>query len=160
MLMSEEANKQLILDVIDVIFNQQDLDRLEEFFTEDFFNNDGYPGGPTGPAAFRAYLPMFKKAFPDRLLTPEFTLCDGDRVVSRTVTEGTMTGTFMGIPATGKTYRITATDTYQIRDGKICARWGNEDSLGMMQQLGLIEGGWRTSSNEDAGSLEGDYGKS
>ena len=74
--------------------------------------------------------------------------------------EATMTGTFMGIPATGKTYRITATDTYQIRDGKICARWGNEDSLGMMQQLGLMEGGWRTASNDDAGSLEGDYGNS
>jgi hypothetical protein len=29
----------------------------------------------------------------------------------------------------------------------------------MMQQLGLIEGGWRTASNDDAGSLEGDYGK-
>ena len=122
--MSAEANKKLIHDVIDIIFNQQDLDRLEEFFTDDFVNHDGYPGGPGGPAAFRAYLPMFKQAFPDRLLTPEFTLCDGDRVVSRTITEGTMTGTFMGIPATGKPYRITATDTYQVRDGKICARAG------------------------------------
>ena len=69
-----------------------------------------------------------------------------------------MTGSFVGIPATGKRYRITATDTYRIRDGKICERWGNEDSLGMMQQLGIIEGGWRTASNEDAGSVEGDYG--
>jgi hypothetical protein len=24
----------------------------------------------------------------------------------------------------------------------------------------LMEGGWRTASNDDAGSLEGDYGKS
>ncbi len=157
--MSPEEQKQLIHTVIDVIFNQQDLDRLEEFFTEDFYNHDGFPGAPTGPAAFRAYLPMMKTAFPDRILTPEFTLCDGDRVVSRTITEGTMTGPFMGIPATGKPYRITATDTYQIRDGKICARWGNEDSLGMMQQLGLMEGGWRTATSDDAGSLEADYGK-
>jgi steroid delta-isomerase-like uncharacterized protein len=113
--MSPEEKKQLVHSVIDIIFNQQDLDRLEEFFTEDFHNHDGYPGAPTGPAAFRAYLPMMKTAFPDRILTPEFTLCDGDRVVSRTITEGTMTGPFMGIPATGKPYRITATDTYQIK---------------------------------------------
>jgi hypothetical protein len=64
----------------------------------------------------------------------------------------------MGIPPTGKKYRITATDTYQVRDGKICARWGNEDALGMMQQLGLMPGGWRTASNDDAGTLEADYG--
>ena len=156
--MSAEANKKLIHEVIDVIFNQQQLDRVEDYFAEDFFNHDGYPGAPTGPEAIRAYLPMMLKAFPDRVLTPEFTLCDGDRVVSRTITEGTMTGNFVGIPATGKRYRITATDTYRIRDGKICERWGNEDSLGMMQQLGIIEGGWRTASNEDAGSVEGDYG--
>lgn len=42
-----------------------------------------------------------------------------------------------------------------MRDGKICARWGNEDSLGMMQQLGLIGGDWRTGSNDDAGTRDG-----
>ncbi|MDP7153418.1 MAG: ester cyclase, partial [Gammaproteobacteria bacterium] len=90
--MSAQDNKDLIHEVIEVIFNNFELDRLEEFFTEDFQNHDGPPGGPVGPAAFRAYLPMMKQAFPDRKLTPEFTLCDGDRVVSRTITEGHMTG--------------------------------------------------------------------
>jgi hypothetical protein len=28
----------------------------------------------------------------------------------------------------------------------------------MMQQLGLMEGGWRTATNENPGSVEGDYG--
>ncbi len=41
--MSPEENKQLIHTVIDVIINEQDLDRLGEFFTEDFYNHDGYP---------------------------------------------------------------------------------------------------------------------
>ena len=48
--MSPEEKQELIHAVIDIIFNQQDLDRLEEFFTEDFHNHDGYPGAPTGPA--------------------------------------------------------------------------------------------------------------
>lgn len=98
--MSPEEKKNLIHTVIDVVFNRQELSRLEEFFTEDFYNHDGPPGAPTGPAAFRAYLPMMKTAFPDRILTPEFTLVDGDRVVSRTITEGTMAGAFFGLPAT------------------------------------------------------------
>ena len=59
--MSPEEQKKLIHTVIDVIFNQQDLDRLEEFFTEDFYNHDGFPGADVGagrephriPAAFR-----------------------------------------------------------------------------------------------------------
>jgi predicted ester cyclase len=142
--MSAQQNKDLIHEVIEVIFNSFELDRLEEYFTADFCNHDAPPEAPAGPAAFRAYLPMMQQAFPDRKLTPEFTLCDGDFVVSRTITEGHMLGELWGIPPTGKAYRITATDTYQVRDGKICARWGNEDSLGMMQQLGMIGGDWRT----------------
>ena len=151
--MTPQQKKDLIHEVIEVIFNNQSLERLEEYFTDDFFNHDGPPGAPNGPEAFRAYLPMMKQAFPDRKLSPEFTLCDGDFVVSRTITEGHMTGDMWGIPATGKAYRITATDTYQIRGGKICARWGNEDSLGMMQQLGMLEGDWRTGTNDNQGSL-------
>ena len=46
--MTPEEQKDLIHTVIDVIFNQQDLGRLEEFFTEDFYNHDGFPGAPTG----------------------------------------------------------------------------------------------------------------
>ena len=152
--MSAQKNKDLIHEVIEVIYNNQELDRLGDYIAEDFVNHDGPPDGPTGPAAFLAYLPMMKQAFPDRKLTAEFTLSEGDRVVSRTVTVGHMTGNLWGIPATGKPYRITATDTYRIRDGKICERWGNEDSLGMMQQLGLIGGDWRTGTNDDIGSLE------
>lgn len=151
--MSANKNRNLIHELIEVIYNNQELDRLGDFISEDFRNHDGPPDGPTGPDAFIAYLPMMKQAFPDRRLTSEFTLCDGDYVVSRTVTVGHMTGDLWGIPATGKPFRITATDTYHIRDGKICERWGNEDALGMMQQLGLVEGDWRTGTNEDIGSL-------
>ena len=67
-MMTDNEKRELILTVIDVIYNQMDLDRLEEFFTDDFYNHDGYPDAPTGPAAFREYLPYFKKGIPDRKL--------------------------------------------------------------------------------------------
>ena len=41
--MSDDEKRDLILTVIDVIFKQMDLDRLEAFFTDDFINHDG-PG--------------------------------------------------------------------------------------------------------------------
>lgn len=52
--MSAQQNTVLIHEVIEAIFNNQELDRLEEYFTEDLFNHDGPPDAPTGPAAFRA----------------------------------------------------------------------------------------------------------
>jgi len=51
----------------------------------------------------------------ERKLAPKFTLCDCGRVASRAITEATMTGQFMAVEPTGKTYRNTAIDTWQIR---------------------------------------------
>ena len=34
---------------------------------------------------------------------------------------------------------VTGTDIYWIKDGKIHGRWGNEDAMGMMEQLGYSE---------------------
>ncbi|MBL8630137.1 MAG: hypothetical protein JNM81_10940, partial [Rhodospirillaceae bacterium] len=38
----------------------------------------------------------------------------------------------------GKSYSVTGTDIYLIKDGKFRGRWGNEDAMGMMQQLGYL----------------------
>ena len=42
----------------------------------------------------------------------------------------------MRFPPTGKTFSVMGTDIYLIRDGRFRGRWGNEDALGMMTQLG------------------------
>jgi len=44
----------------------------------------------------------------------------------------------MGIPATGKTITTTAIDIFRIADGKIAEHWLENDTLGSMQQLGVI----------------------
>ncbi len=52
--------------------------------------------------------------------------------------EGTHTGDFMDIPATGKAVSHLFIDIDRVADGKILAHWGVSDTLGMMQQLGLL----------------------
>jgi predicted ester cyclase len=42
------------------------------------------------------------------------------------------------MPATGKRFTITGITIFRIADGKIKDMWFNFDSLGMMQQLGII----------------------
>lgn len=136
-----EANRDLYFQVLDVIFNRRRLDRVEEFFAPEFVNHNGPAWAAQGPAAIRQYLPMLAGAFPDRAVVHEFVLCDGDYVIARTHVTGTSQGPYMGRPPTGKSYDVTGTDIYRIKDGKITDRWGNEDALGMMQQLGYLPGG-------------------
>lgn len=133
-----EANRDLYFTVLDIIFNKRNLDRVEEFFAPEFRNHAAPPWAAQGPAAIRQYLPMLASAFPDRAVVHEFVLCDGDYVIARTHVTGTSKGPYMGQPPTGKSYDVTGTDIYRIKDGKITDRWGNEDALGMMREIGYL----------------------
>ena len=62
-------------------------------------------------------------------------------VAGRMTTTGTHTGEFMGIPATGKRVSFTEIHIVRIANGKAVEHWGNQDDMGMMQQLGVIPEG-------------------
>ena len=51
---------------------------------------------------------------------------------------GTHTGNFMGVPATGKQIAIEAIDILRLVDSKVVEHWGVMDTFGLMQQLGVI----------------------
>jgi len=71
-------------------------------------------------------------------VTVEDMIAEGDKVVARYVAHGTPQGDFMGIPATGKAFTMTAIDILRFEDGKIAEHWIESDQLGMLQQLGAI----------------------
>jgi steroid delta-isomerase-like uncharacterized protein len=77
------------------------------------------------------------EAFPDFRHTIEDILAQGDKAVFRVTLHGTHQGTFMGIPATGKSIQYTAMGMARFRDGKIAEMWMDADFLGLFQQLGM-----------------------
>ncbi len=52
--------------------------------------------------------------------------------------EGLHSGTFMGIPPTGKRVKANGFTMLQIADGKAIARWYETNLLEVMQQIGVI----------------------
>jgi predicted ester cyclase len=44
----------------------------------------------------------------------------------------------MGIPPAGRRAEITAININRFKDGKVVESWGILDTLGLMQQLGVI----------------------
>lgn len=44
----------------------------------------------------------------------------------------------MGIPPTGKRISVSGIHLTRVVDGKSVEDWGNDDVLGLMQQLGII----------------------
>jgi predicted ester cyclase len=139
--MTTETNKTLIRRIPEELYNRWNLDVADEVFAPDYIEHTPLPPGfPTGLQAIKTYVTLLRAAFPDFHYTIEDTIGEGDRVVVRVTAEGTQSGEFMGIPATGRRATWTETHICRIADGKLVEHWVNSDQLGMMQQLGVIPG--------------------
>jgi len=61
-----------------------------------------------------------------------------DMVVTRWTVTGTHTGNLGAIPATGRRVSVTGISCGRVENGKMVEAWTNWDTLGMMQQLGVL----------------------
>ena len=133
-----EQNRETYLKELEHVVNGGRMEMVAELIAPEYINHSSPPGAAQGPDAIRQYLTLLKAAFPDRKVRNDMLLCAGDNVIVRSTVTGTSTGPYCGKPATGKSFSVTGTDVYLIQDGKFRARWGNEDAMGMMQQLGYL----------------------
>ena len=121
------------------MFEAGDPEMAGEFVAADYYNHDA-PNPNIGLEGVKAGVTGFKNALPDARLKIAFQLAEGDKVATRYSWSGTHLGEIYGIPATGKPVSWTATVTFRIVDGKIREAWENRDLLGLMQQLGVVQG--------------------
>jgi predicted ester cyclase len=137
--MSLEKNKANFSAIPEEVFNKGNLAAIEELFTSDYVDHVPVPPGfPSGLAGVYAFVTMFREGFPDLHYTVEDVIAEGDRVVGRVTVTGTNTGSFMGMPPTGKRATWTEIHVGRMVDGKLAEHWANTDQLGMLQQLGVI----------------------
>lgn len=79
-----------------------------------------------------------RSAFPDIKWTLEDLMAEGNQVIVRWSWKGTNTGSFRGLPASGKEVTDSAIPIYQFSGNKIIKAWIESDKLGFLQQIGLV----------------------
>src|SRR5690348_5204526 len=99
--MSLEENKNIVSRYQE-IYNSNALDALGEVVAEDLLTPKIMPGIPSGIEGAKVAHQMMLAGFPDYQTVIEELIAEGDKVVARITMSGTHTGSFMGIPATGK----------------------------------------------------------
>jgi predicted ester cyclase len=71
--------------------------------------------------------------------TTEDMVAEGDKVAIRWTWRGTHNkGEHIGVTPTGKQAMITGISILRIAGGKIVEEWGEMDTLGFMEQLGVF----------------------
>lgn len=137
--MSTEQNKAIVRQFVQEGGANRNLDwALEALTSPEFIVHLPGAPDPMDRAAFRQFTEPFHAAFSNEEMHVEAQIAEGDKVASYLVYTATHTGTFRGIPSTGKQVYITLLWIDRLVEGKIAERWGQFDALGLMQQLGAI----------------------
>ncbi len=136
--MSIEANKILVHRLYEEVFNRGTLSTVDELLAADYVDHTAFPGTAPGPEGLKQFISLFRTAYSDLHVTIEDLIADQDTVVGRQMYRSTRKGDLMGISPTGKQVTITSIDTDRFAGGKLVEHWGSTDSLGLLQQLGVI----------------------
>jgi predicted ester cyclase len=75
------------------------------------------------------------KLVPDLTWEIKEVLVSGDRVVVRGEASGTPAGEFMGVPLSGKSFKLMSIDVHTIEAGKLARSYHVEDWMGAIRQL-------------------------
>jgi steroid delta-isomerase-like uncharacterized protein len=111
---------------------------IDELCATDIVVHGGGGDEIHGIKDFKKSMGELFDAFPDLHITIDDMITEGDKVVVRYTWTGTHKGAFTGIPPTNKKFRIWEIDIIRVAGGKFVESWARMDTLGMMQQLGVI----------------------
>ena len=137
--MTTEQNKALVERFVDEIFVKGNSDAVDELLADDFVGHT-WPGTGDGKADLKKAIERVSAGLSDPKFTIEDMIAEDDRVAVRLTASARQTGTFMGMPGSGKSYEIGEIHIFRIRDGKFVEHWHQFDSMGMMRQLGALPG--------------------
>ena len=108
-----------------------------ELFTADHVMHDPQVPGGVGPEAMAEVVATYQEGVDGHWGIEEMFSAD-DRVVVRWTGSGTHVGEVNGIPPTGKKIRVDAITIHRMQGGKIAESWEVWDTLGFLQQLGVV----------------------
>jgi steroid delta-isomerase-like uncharacterized protein len=132
---SVEANKAVVMRVVNEMWNRGDMAAVEELIAPDMVEHGAFAGGTGGREDARETVGRFRSAFPDLTLEVEHLVAEGDHVVLHWVGRGTHAGEFMGAPPSGAEVTARGLDIYRIADGQVVEHWGYPDVTGLIAQL-------------------------
>jgi steroid delta-isomerase-like uncharacterized protein len=139
--MSTEDNKAATRRGFEEGWNHGKVEVFDELFASTFSYHD--PALPTGlnTQGYKYLVTAMRQAFPNLQITMEDLIAEGDQVAVRLTLRGTHTSdlvTAMHIPATGKHVTESVIAVIRFTDGKAVEVWSQADTLGFLQQLGVI----------------------
>jgi predicted ester cyclase len=132
--------KEVVRRFVDEYQTGRRREAFDDLLDPNLIDHSRPPGAPGGADSARQQFEAFWAAFPDFRATILDQIAEGDKVVTRKVFHGTHEGELWGIPPTGREVEIHLIDIVRVADGRIVEHWNQVDRMGLMQQLGVLDG--------------------
>lgn len=134
--MNPEENKAIARNYLEQVWNHQNLDVIDQVISPNYIQH--IAGVSPGREGVKDFFRAIWLAFPDIRIIVDDMIAEGDKVAWRFTNAGTHDGPFRGIPRTGKQVRLTGFALVRMENGQFAEAWGEQDNLGLMQQLGVF----------------------
>ena len=133
-----EENKATQRRLMEEVWNKGNLDFVDELIAAEHVHYDPQSPPVRGTEGYKQLVSMYRSAFPDLHFTIEDLIAEGNKVVVRYTAVGTQRGDLPSIPATGKHSTVTGIMISRLAGGKFVETSVNWDTLGMLQNLGVV----------------------
>ena len=119
-------------------WNRGNAGAADELVHPEVRDHQPYPGQEPGIEGFKRLVREWRIGFPDMTEEIEEIIVQGEITVGRFRLRGTHDGPFLGQAPTGRPVDIRGIDMVRVVEGRITDFWYNEQTLELLQQLGLL----------------------
>ena len=133
-----ESNKALVRAYFEAI-DTGDAAIIARFLAPDYVEHaSAFPNLRPGVDGVHDVFRLSNVAFTNFHHVIEEQVAEGDGVVTRVTATGDHVGDYWGVGATGKTVSMEGIAIHRIADHKIAETWEVWDTLGFLQQIGVV----------------------
>ncbi len=135
--MGATENKRIIEQIMEEVWNRGDLDKVEEYITDDSVEHNPY-GELAGPEGMRQFVTAIHQTYDDFRIVAHNMIANDNFVSYNYTVEGTQTGSVGELEPTEKTVEIQGVYLARIENGKIVEAWNQFDVMSLLSQLGQL----------------------
>jgi steroid delta-isomerase-like uncharacterized protein len=114
------------------------VEALDELLSPSYVRRRGPASAPQDREQFKDSVRAVRLAFPDLRTEIEEIVEEGDRLAIRWRSTGRHTGTFLGVPATGKAVEVSGATFARFDGPAVAEEWVTFDSRQLLEALGVI----------------------
>ena len=120
-------------------WNANNVEAVVALYAHDFVEEDVALSKPSrGAESVRMFMRLYRRAFPDLVITADDLVIQDDCAAFSWILEGTHRGTIMNIPPTGRQVRLRGISMIHFENGYVIRAVRVWDLAGMLRTFGLL----------------------